>query len=166
MKCKDIQINLSEFIDDELKVESSLIIQNHLGECKQCSHKIESIRQLKQQLISLDTPSLNDDFEIKLQKRIHKATSRSRFSQFLPLAASVALIVISVSIAHYSTFQPHLNVKNQFITELESIGKTRLSEYENFHKWTQLVNSQESLECGNLRSKKYCSLDLEYLSDI
>ena len=166
MNCKDIQINLGDFVDNELNVERRLMIKEHIHECEQCFLKIERARALKQQLKSLDVPSLNDNFEIKLQKRINETSSRDSFSKFLPLAASVALILFIVPVTHFSTFQPQLNVNNKFITELESIGKTASSEYENFHKWTQLVNSEQSLKCGNSMSKKYCSQDIEYLSEI
>ncbi|KXI30427.1 hypothetical protein AX660_10710 [Paraglaciecola hydrolytica] len=163
MKCNDIQINLGEFMDNEMNHEKSLMIKKHVQECKQCFNQTQNILFLKQQLESLKGPSLNSDFEIKLQERIKKSNTKSNYSKFLALAASIALIA---PLVHYLTFQPQLNVQKQFIIELESIGKTAFDEYESFHKWTQVVSSEESLVCGDAMSKRYCSLDKQYLSRI
>lgn len=162
MKCEDIQIGLSEFIDNELHFKNSQIIKEHIGGCKLCFREVENIRRLKKQLVSFEA-SLCSDFDLKLQQRINEANKRSLFRKALPLAASIALVVPLVD---YLAFQAPVAVQHDFIIELQSIGKMTLNdndnENENFHKWTQLNDSKESLECSGSISGSYCSLDLLY----
>tara|TARA_R110002167_G_scaffold253769_1_gene460069 strand:- start:50 stop:502 length:453 start_codon:yes stop_codon:yes gene_type:complete len=147
-------------MDNELDHDKSLTIRKHIQECNQCFNETQNILLLKQQLESLNVPSLSSDFEKRLQERIKKSNTKSSYSKFLAIAASMALIA---PLVHYLTFHPQLNENKQFIIELESIGKTRIDEYESFHKWTQVVSLEESLVCGDVMSKRYCSLDKQYL---
>lgn len=155
MKCENIQIDLSEFIDNELSFEKSQVIKAHIGECKLCFLEIESIKRLKNQLVSFEA-SLSSDFDIKLKQRINKANEKSLFRKLLPLAASIAL---TVPLVYYLTFQSPVTVQHDFIIELQFIGKTTINNDENFHKWTQLDDFKDSLECSGLISDSYCSLE-------
>lgn len=161
MKCEDIQIDLSEFIDNESNFENSNIIKNHIDECELCFREVESFKRLKKQLVSF-SPSLSSDFDLRLQQRINEANTKSRFRTVLPIAASIALVV---PLIHYLTFQPPVNPHHEFIVELQSIGKTTSNDDGNFHKWTQLNDSNESLECSGSISGSYCSFDLSYFPE-
>ena len=161
MKCEDIQIGLNEFIDNELSFKESQIIKEHIDECKHCFREIESIKRLKKQVISLE-PSLSNDFDLKLQQRINEVNHKSRYRKVLPIAASIALIVPLIA---YLTFQPPIATQQKFIIELQSIGKSISNDDDDFHKWTQLGDSNESMECSGSISGSYCSFDLSYFPE-
>ncbi len=160
MKCENIRIDLSKFIDNELSFDSHLIISEHLDECEQCTHEVKSIQQLKQQLESLDIPTLSDDFNIKLQDRINKDNYKNRLRKLLPIAASIALIV---PLTYFLTIKPQEEVQNDFMVELLSAGNSTNNDYEDFHKWTQIDDPNENLACGNSLSTNHCALDLSYV---
>ena len=120
-------------------------------------HKVDSIKKLKHQLESIDIPKLSDDFNIKLQVRINKDNYKNHFRKLLPIAASVALIA---PLTYFLTINPQEEVQNDFIVELLSAGNSINNDYEGFHKWTQIDDTNEGLACGNSLSTNHCSLEL------
>lgn len=159
MKCEDIQIDLNKFIDNELSYENNLIINEHLNKCDQCLHKVKTIHKLKLQVVSLELPTLKDDFNIKLCARINKDNLRSRFSKLLPIAASIALII---PLTYFLTIKPTAEVENSFVVELLVAGNSINNDYEDFHQWTQINDLQENLACSNSKPTSHCSLDSPY----
>ena len=161
MKCEDIQFSLNEFIDNELDFENSQIIKEHINDCTLCFREFENIKRLKKHLVNFQ-PTLSNDFDLKLSQRINAANHKSRLYKAFPLAASIAL---TIPLIHYLTFEPTISIHNEFIIELQSIGKVISYDDDNFHKWTQLSDSNESLECSGSISGSYCYFDLSYFPE-
>ena len=75
MKCEDIKIALSEFVDNELNFKKHNAIKEHIDGCEQCSREVDSISTLKNQLARFES-SLSSDFELKLHQRINKVNHK------------------------------------------------------------------------------------------
>lgn len=156
MRCKDIQIDLNKFIDNELSHENNLIINEHLNKCKQCQDDVKALQNLKSTIASLEMPTLKDDFNITLNNRLNNNSLHKKFKRLLPLAASIALLV---PLTYFLTYTPTTEVGKILAVELLTAGNSSNNDYEEFHQWTQVSDLQGNLACSNLEPMSYCSLD-------
>ncbi|KGJ95927.1 anti-sigma factor family protein [Colwellia psychrerythraea] len=162
MKCEDIKIALSEFVDNELNFNKHSAIKEHIDGCEQCSREVDNLSTLKNQLARFES-SLSSDFEFKLHQRINKVNHKSRFHKFLPLAASIILIV---PLVHYLAFMTAVTMLDGSIHELKYIGKTTSSDDEQFHKWTQLDDSNKKLACSGSAAGSDCFVEIPYVPGV
>jgi|GEM_PF-1876728 len=163
MKCDEVQAKLDEFIDNELDDPSSLLINEHLTNCLECNQEVVALRQLKTQLVSLDMPLLNTDFDTRLQERINKVNSKQFLPGLLAIAASIAL---AVPLIDYFKYQAPKNAPNDLTIEFYSIGKASIHYDDSFHKWTKSFDSEDSYYCGSSAEGSNCTLSTESAKEI
>lgn len=61
MKCEQCSTHLSDYLDDELKMELSSQVSDHLEECQQCRSELEELRGVDQQMQQLRLPGQGID---------------------------------------------------------------------------------------------------------
>jgi len=70
MKCEDLQLNLSTYLDDILTGEERSIVDEHLVRCPLCRQKLADFQMLRQSLRSLSRPALTNDLLISMRNRV------------------------------------------------------------------------------------------------
>ena len=76
MKCYDFELNISAYIDGELKQAVRSDFLNHEEICSICSEKLQDIEKLLQNLPELNKLSLSGKFSQKLQEKIRDIDNR------------------------------------------------------------------------------------------
>jgi len=70
MKCEDLQLNLSTYLDDILTGEERAIVDEHLVRCPLCRQKLADFQLLRNSLRSLPRPVLSNDLLISMRHRV------------------------------------------------------------------------------------------------
>jgi|GEM_PF-380397 len=70
MKCEQIRVLLSPFIDGMTSEKENIIINDHLNCCSQCQKELEQLGTLCAALKNLPTPELPEQFTQDLHKRL------------------------------------------------------------------------------------------------
>ena len=73
MKCEDLQLNLSIYLDDILTVEERAIVDEHLVRCPLCRQKLTDFQALRNNLRVLSRPAIPDDLLISIRSRVAQA---------------------------------------------------------------------------------------------
>lgn len=76
MKCYDFELNISAYIDGELKQAVRSNFLNHEEICSICSEKLQDIEKLLQNLPELNKLSLSGEFSQNLQEKIRDIDNR------------------------------------------------------------------------------------------
>lgn len=97
MKCDEIEVYLSGFLDNELPQQQRQMVQAHLETCKRCRGELEQLREMQRRAgqIELSLPGKRD-WE-RMEKRIFQSISRG--------LGWVILIVWSIVTFGYASFQ-------------------------------------------------------------
>lgn len=98
MKCENIKLKISEYIDSMLTDEESKLFQEHLLECEECSVYYENFKMMIESLNEIDLVDPPINFNEQLQKRLVKEKSLTRkvLAYKKPILAVAALFLVAV----------------------------------------------------------------------
>lgn len=118
MNCKNIEIYLDALMDNELSVEKSLEIIDHIDSCKDCKAKWELSEGIKSKLVHY-TNSLKPPRELKAT--IYKRYGVNRAPHYLKQTLLAASVIFLLGLGLLTSFYP---AKQPTLMELH--GKTKL----------------------------------------
>ena len=103
MNCTDIQIQLDDYLDNDLLLNEQKIIGQHINNCTACRQSLEDAKAVREALKSLPLAEASADFEARVFAEVRKQNSRAYGGRFLSgfataMAASVFLWVASTMI--------------------------------------------------------------------
>ena len=89
LNCRQVQRQLSDYVDQQLTLQRRLAIDQHLGGCNFCQHALESLTETQKLLQYYVTPTLPDPDRVMvdLKSRIEKRGVGSAWQQVLGLNA-------------------------------------------------------------------------------
>ena len=98
LNCRQVQRQLSDYVDQQLTLQRRLAIDQHLGGCNFCQHALESLTETQKLLQYYVTPTLPDPDRVMvdLKSRIEKRGVGSAWQQVLGLNARCRRIPIVV----------------------------------------------------------------------
>lgn len=79
MKCEDLQLNLSIYLDDILTDGERRIVDEHLARCPVCRQKLADFQTLRVNLRSLSRPALSADALAAIRSRVAQQTPARRW---------------------------------------------------------------------------------------
>ena len=135
MRCEEIQVHLSAYVEDEIEPGERQAIEGHLLECARCRHEIELLRRTVSGLKSLEeievpprlTASIQAGIEAQGRSRWRDLTARLFFPLHikLPLEA-MALVLVALGAVYVYRSAPELAQapRPQAVAEFESREKT------------------------------------------
>ncbi|MBC7320445.1 zf-HC2 domain-containing protein [bacterium] len=91
MRCNEVKRLLSAYFDNELPLDQSVIIREHLKTCKSCMVELEDIERLHKLMGAFPILEVGPYFETQVIERIEKETRKRRLSFGLKLAVGFAL---------------------------------------------------------------------------
>lgn len=104
MNCRQIESNLSAYLDGELCGSEMLQLRSHLHTCATCSQELEALRTTRRLIGALPEPEPDDEFCARLMAKVleHKSANRSRVPwghvalvSSLAAACAIALVMRS-----------------------------------------------------------------------
>ena len=111
-KCKDIENNLSLYLDDVLSKEDKAAVDEHLRSCRQCEEALARLRKTKELTNSLHEVEPPPWFRKKIMARVREEAGKKSFlyKLFYPLQikipvqifATVCIAVLAVSASRIS----------------------------------------------------------------
>ena len=89
LNCRQVQRQLSDYVDQQLTLQRRLAIDQHLGGCNFCQHALESLTETQKLLQYYVTPTLPDPDRVMvdLKSRIEQRGVGSAWQQVLGLNA-------------------------------------------------------------------------------
>ena len=90
MKCYDFELNISAYIEGDLKQSIRQDFNKHKGVCIQCEEKLSDISLLIKKMPTMDTITTSSEFIYNLNQKIQEIDNRvpslwQRLLQFRPL---------------------------------------------------------------------------------
>ncbi|MDQ3178917.1 MAG: zf-HC2 domain-containing protein [Acidobacteriota bacterium] len=82
MKCENLQLNLSVYLDDILTDEERTTVDEHLARCPLCRQKLADFQALRQDLRVLSRPELPNDLLTAVRSRLRQEVKSTRKSIF------------------------------------------------------------------------------------
>ncbi len=70
MKCENLQLNLSVYLDDILTLDERAVLDKHLAQCPLCRQKLADFQALRQDLRVLARPHLPNDLLVAVRSRV------------------------------------------------------------------------------------------------
>ena len=131
MKCKDIELLLSPYLEDNLSPEDRGRVQAHLASCEGCSSLLGYLKEIDRSLGSFPEIEPSRD----LMERIYSLPAKKRRFRFsvdvflkpalqpLLAAASVLMILVSLYAFHPERAQFNRMVERQFHQGIKRIEK-------------------------------------------
>ena len=165
MNCYEFELNLSNFIEGELKQKEIINFRTHQKGCVRCSEKLESMVEMLLNLGNFKTINISNNFTRKLHHKI-SALGNEKFAKpwnlskilFFGLepkhAISFSFSIILVVSSLFYFFQidevPKINMVDYQINE---VNKSNLnSNLITDHNPSQFINSSDSV--NNEKSKQ------------
>jgi len=99
MKCEDIKLRISEFIDNMLNEEETKMFQDHLLGCEECNIYYQNFRLMIESLNEIDLVEPPINFNEQLTKRLEKEKNsvlKNILSYKKPILAIAAMLVVAV----------------------------------------------------------------------
>ena len=84
MKCENLQLNLSVYLDDILTIEERATVDEHLARCPLCRQKLADFQALRLDLRVLARPELPNELLVAVRSRVAqevKSTQKSIFTE-------------------------------------------------------------------------------------
>jgi len=117
MNCYDFELNISAYIEGELKQTVREEFSQHKDTCKNCEEKLVDISKLMENLPNLMRVTTSSQFDQKLHEKIRKIDNRGpsvwkRLLEMKPLgfepvpALGFALAMVMIVSASYLLFNP------------------------------------------------------------
>lgn len=85
MKCYDFELNITPFLDGELKQKNLTKFRDHREVCEVCKSKLNSMKDLINGLNNIKPILPPNDFTVKLHKKINNLNSRKLSKKWNPL---------------------------------------------------------------------------------
>ena len=118
MNCNDVQVSISEYIDDELGAPSQEVMFAHLAACDRCRQFLRGTLALRSGIAAVPLPEVPRSLDRRVMRlrpgrsrgvsgageRIRRVWSH-RLSVPLPSAALIALGLITVTVLSISLWQ-------------------------------------------------------------
>lgn len=135
MRCEDIEVHLSAYLDGEIESKERETIEGHLLECTRCRHELELLRRTVSGLKSLEEIEVPPRLTALIQAGI-EARERSRWRNtisrlFLPLhiklpleAMAVVLVALGVVYVYRSAPELAQTPRPQIVGEIGTRAKT------------------------------------------
>lgn len=105
MKCDLPRELLSGYLDGELDSERKKQVEKHLKGCERCRHELAELRQLDQQVRTVEIEEPSREFIFSVNRRImEKVKSKPRFSMFrlspilVPVAVAALVLIVLINI--------------------------------------------------------------------
>ena len=84
MNCKEVQENLSAYLDNILSAEEMILVKRHLDECNDCREELKILQETVEKLSSLEEKippiSFRQELFKKLEQSTRKETYKKKFS--------------------------------------------------------------------------------------
>lgn len=77
MNCYDFELNITQFIEGELKQKDLMTFKSHRESCSGCKLKLNDMKKIIRNLNNLNPLSAPNDFTIKLHKKLNLLDNRS-----------------------------------------------------------------------------------------
>ena len=97
MKCKEIEVYLSGYLDGELTQQDRQPVENHLRSCEQCENLLKELREAKEAAQGLEMEPLGDKDWKMMEARIFERIGQG-------LGWSILLVWLTVTTG-YSLYQ-------------------------------------------------------------
>lgn len=140
MKCENLQLNLSVYLDDILTVEERAGMDEHLVQCPLCRQKLSEYQGLRNNLRVLARPELPGDLLVSLRNRVASETEATRrkpasvftenfrewlLMRFMPYSVgTVVAVVLTFGLLWALLLDPDKIVQNNEIARLQPINKS------------------------------------------
>ncbi|HVT13961.1 MAG TPA: zf-HC2 domain-containing protein [Fimbriimonadaceae bacterium] len=116
MNCKNVQSQLSAYLDEELAGREMIEIREHLRDCRECEEELRCVQGVKRLLGGSAVPEPSQDFEDRLVSRVLAATdsaAESRKISFIALTGIAAASMLATLILLNSMRGPNPQVADQ-----------------------------------------------------
>jgi hypothetical protein len=153
MKCSEVEMHLSEYIDDEISPSARSLMKMHLAGCRQCREKLESLKSMTDQLGQIPRAAAPPDFINRLNERLDKETPVKKLRNLflvplkiklpLELATAAALGILIFFIVQPPVQQP-VTFKNEVDKNYSLVEKQKV----------QTGKKQPTQPLGRLPEKK------------
>jgi len=98
MDCEQAQQWLHAFMDDELPLTESRVLQTHLKSCPECQERALDIQSVKQTLSKQQTPSVSEQFTTEVMEDVRKRSIFGRVNRFVKVAGMAVTLVIGLTL--------------------------------------------------------------------
>ena len=90
MKCKDIALLISYFIDGELSRDQQILLQEHLKSCSHCRKELESMRKISESIKAARPPEICGD--VLIENLSTNISRRQQEKKWFPDFESILLL--------------------------------------------------------------------------
>lgn len=104
MNCRDLETQLTPYLDGELIAEAQLEVEGHLAGCAACSKMAEVERHnltLLQQILRNDAPKAPEAFKQRLFETLRADAQRTRRTRVQQLGAMAATVTVAIVAGHH-----------------------------------------------------------------
>lgn len=113
MKCKEIHILLSDYLENSLEPSKRKTVEQHLEECESCRLKLEETQQLFSVLAQDKVPPMEDDYWTNFLPRVRariEERKKPKFRLIPKTRLAVGLIsLLLVAVVGYNLLHIHQN---------------------------------------------------------
>jgi anti-sigma factor RsiW len=98
--CKTIEMNLDAYHDHELEGEEKTAVEQHLGQCQDCTSKLADISRVVATIKAAPRLELSADFDAKLDQALQKQ-SKVVYLQprvWAPVSIAAAVVIIALGL--------------------------------------------------------------------
>lgn len=118
MKCENVQIKLSAYMDGELDPGLHEEIAGHLRQCPKCREELEELSSVDTLIRGLPQLSLSDEFAKAVVARVQDAVASEPKEHFLRRAWKVLL---EYSEKFFELFEPESRIGTRSLDEFNDI---------------------------------------------
>ena len=79
MNCYDFELNISAYIDGEIKQKHRQEFIKHQSVCSICDNKLSNISEMLSRLPKLNNLKTSESFDSKLESKIHKINNKDNY---------------------------------------------------------------------------------------
>jgi hypothetical protein len=157
---------MSEWLDNQLNHSLRHEVDEHLDSCGQCHHYFAQLKNIQQQLATLDAPILSDNFDSRLADKINTlkqsddnvvtlmpAALPVKARRFANLAMAASIAVGVMGLTWFMLPSNHITPQAQLLEE-----STRIIEIEALTTAVQHIDSMASLEDLNTHEQSNNSI--------
>lgn len=124
MKCKNIQNQLIDYIENNISKEEKLSIETHINSCSNCKDELENTKQffsvLSEDKMEQPSANLKLNFEKVLAEEIENKetkvitlTPKKDWKSYIRVAASIAIVASAFLLGRYQSNQQKITAAHQ-----------------------------------------------------
>ena len=101
MKCSEVSVLLSEYVDDHLDPIAKGIVEDHVTSCESCAAELRSLRACLTAIAGMEKVSAPPDFLATVHERLEQASAYKRFAKWLfyPLRIKLPMELAGIVLA-------------------------------------------------------------------